>query len=67
MKDLGFIAILIIFIIMLPFLGALPFKWMWNYAVVSAITIAQPIGYWTAFCLMMFLSIFMVGSRSSTK
>lgn len=45
---------------------ALPFMWIWNYAVVAAVTVAKPIGYWTAFWLIVFLSVFVVDSRSSS-
>lgn len=43
---------------------AIPFMLMWNFAVVAAITVAKPIGYKVAFCLMMFISLFIAGSRS---
>ena len=49
----------------LSLLLAWPFMWLWNYAVVAAITVAKPIAYWTAVCLMMFMSAFVVGVRSS--
>jgi hypothetical protein len=44
-----------------------PFMWIWNYSVVAALTIANPIDYWVAFYLMLFVSMFLVGSRSGTK
>lgn len=44
-----------------------PFMWMWNYSVVSALSVAQPITYWPAFCLMMFISLFCIGSRTSNS
>lgn len=46
---------------------ALPFMWIWNYAVVSAIEIARPITYWPAFWLAFFLSMFVKSSSSSTS
>lgn len=46
---------------------ALPFMWIWNYAVVSAIEIAKPITYWPAFWLAFFLSMFVKSSSSSTS
>lgn len=45
-------------------LVAYPFMWIWNYAVVAAITIAKPIEYWVAYWLMLFISMFVAGSRS---
>lgn len=44
---------------------ALPFMWIWNYAVVSALTIAKPINYWVAFWLMLFVSFFFVSKNQS--
>lgn len=37
---------------------AFPFMWMWNYAVVEAVSVARPITFWPAFWLMMFCSSF---------
>jgi hypothetical protein len=48
-------------------LAALPFLWIWNYAVVAALTIARPITYWPAFWLLLFLGVFVAGSRESLK
>lgn len=45
---------------------AYPFMVMWNYAVVEAVSVARPITYWPAFCLMMFLSLFLVKSGTSS-
>lgn len=51
----------------LALLSAWPFMWMWNYAVVSAVTVASPITYWPAFCLMLFLALFVTGGRAGGK
>ena len=45
---------------------AWPFMWIWNYAVVSAVTIANPVSYWVAFWLMVFFSSWIAGSKSSS-
>lgn len=37
---------------------AYPFMLMWNYSVVAALTIANPIGYWQSFWLMMLIGLF---------
>lgn len=42
------------------------FMWLWNGAVVEALTVAKPIEYWTAFWLTFFLGIF-VRAKSSAK
>ena len=44
---------------------AWPFMWLWNYAIVSAIKVANPINYWVAFWLMMFIALFVRSTRSS--
>ena len=59
----GFVATFILFCLLL----AWPFGAMWNYAVVQAVTVAQPIEYWPAFWLMMFIGLFIAGSRSSSS
>ena len=45
---------------------AFPFMWMWNFAVVQAITVTQPIDYWVAFCLMMFIGLFIAGNNKKS-
>jgi hypothetical protein len=67
MKLSAFGLIVALFLMVLPavlLLLAWPFMFLWNYAVVSAITIAKPIGYWVSFWLMIFISVFIVGSKS---
>lgn len=51
----------------LSLLMAWPFMWLWNYAVVSAVTIAKPIGYWVAFWLACFSGIYVRASSSSSS
>lgn len=58
---------LLLGLIVLTMLIAWPFLAMWNYAVVQAVTIAQPLEYWPAFWLMLFVGLFFVGSRSSSR
>ena len=48
-------------------LFALPFMWLWNFAVVQAVTFANPIGFWVAWALMFFLGAFVSGARSSSS
>ena len=67
MQVLGYIAGFIATFIVLVLLFAFPFMWLWNYAVVSAVSVAQPITYWVALCLMTFLSAFVASSRSSSS
>ena len=46
---------------------AWPFMWLWNYAMVEAISIAMPLTYWPAYCLLLLVSFFLVGSHSGSK
>jgi hypothetical protein len=53
----------IVFIVGLSLLFAFPFMWAWNYAVVNAISVCQPISYWMAFVLMLFVGFFIRSSK----
>lgn len=69
-KVVGFFVILlgvVAFIAGVCLLLAWPFMWLWNYAVVQAISVTNPITYWPAFWLMLFISLFCVGSRTSSS
>lgn len=44
-----------------------PFMWVWNYAIVSAISVANPISYWVAFWLNLFLLYFLTRSGSNNS
>lgn len=61
--------LLVVFVVaaVISLLLAWPFMWMWNYAAVAALTVAKPITYWPAFCLMWFISLFMVRGSSSSS
>lgn len=61
-------ASLIIFgvVVAIGLLFAFPFMWIWNYAIVKAITIANPIDYWTAYLLTLFIGLFF-RAQISTK
>lgn len=60
-KIISIILAVIVFVVGLSILMAWPFLWIWNYAVVEALTIAKPIeSFWVAFWLMMFISGFLV-------
>lgn len=54
-------------VVLLMMIFAWPFMWIWNYAVVNALTIAKPITYWTAFWLSLFLSLYVRTSLPSSK
>lgn len=56
---------IVVFVVGLLLILAWPFMWMWNFAVVAAITVANPVDYWVAFCLMMFICLFVAGSKGS--
>ena len=61
---LGVVFVVVYILLLLIF--AYPFMLLWNYAVVAAISVANPIGYWVSFCLMIFISFFMIGSRNAS-
>jgi hypothetical protein len=64
----GAIVVIVLLVIAgLSLFLALPFMWIWNYAVVAAISGTNEIGYWVAFWLMLFISLFVAGSRGSSK
>jgi len=67
MKIAGIIGSMIVLSVAMCLLMAWPFMWIWNYAVVSAVTVTKPIGYWVAFWLMLFVSLFVAGSKSSVS
>ena len=56
-----------IFIFLLSAIVAIPFMLLWNFAVVSAITIAKPIGYLVSFGLTVFFLTFVGGAKTSSK
>ena len=58
---------IIVIAMMINLLLAFPFMWLWNYAVVSAISVAQPIEYWVSFWLMLFIVLFITGFNTSSK
>lgn len=58
---------IILLIILVTFAMAFPFMWMWNYAIVKAITVASPITYWPAYWMMLFINLWIGGSRSSSN
>ena len=59
------VVFVIVFVTAISLLLAYPFMWMWNYAVVKAVSVANPIDYWVAFTLMIFISLFISSSSSS--
>jgi len=44
---------------------AWPFMWIWNEVIVHAVTVAKPISYWGAYCMALFLSVFVKSSAAS--
>ncbi len=61
------IVLIIAVIVLCVLFGGYPFMWIWNYAVVKALTIAKPIEYWPAFWLAMFFAAFVRGNMFSGK
>jgi len=57
----------ILLIIVLCMVFAVPFALLWNYAVVKAIDVANPIDYPVAFCLLLFMILFVAGSKTSSE
>lgn len=64
-KVLGVIFGLVVIIFILAFMMALPFMWIWNYAVVAAISVANPINFRQAFWLAVFCATFLSSSSAS--
>lgn len=64
-KIVGVVCGFILLAMVIAFIAAFPFMWIWNYAVVGAISVANPIGYWQAFWLAAFLSMFKPNNSSS--
>ena len=62
------LAVLLVVVIFLGALGgiclllAFPFMWIWNYAVIAAVSVANPITYWNAFWLSIFMNAYVAGS-----
>jgi hypothetical protein len=46
---------------LLSFLVALPFQMLWNYAITHAFG-ARELGFWHAWCLMVFVAFYVQGS-----
>jgi hypothetical protein len=57
----------VVLVLGMSLITAWPFMWLWNYAVVSSVTIAKPITYWVAFWLSFFLSFFVLPHSSTSK
>lgn len=61
------LGVILALITVISLLMAWPFMWIWNYAMVSAVTFAKPITYWVAFWLAAFSSLFVRNSGSSNS
>ena len=61
------ILIVFVFVVVLCFIGAFILMHAWNYAVVAALSVAEPIGFWHALVLMVFVAPFFKGSSSSSS
>jgi hypothetical protein len=61
------ILILLVFAALVFVIGGLILMLAWNYAVVAAISVANPIGFWHALVLMLFVTPFFRGSSSSSS
>lgn len=57
----------VVLVAIIAIIFAYPFMLIWNYAVVAAIQVANPIEFWQAFWLMVFFSAFVSGSNSGGK
>ncbi len=70
-KDTCVMAAVAIFILgiagWIALLAAWPFMWGWNFAVVQAVSVAQPITYWPAFVLMWFMGFLIAARRSNSS
>lgn len=64
-KVIGVFIALIFACVIIAILMAYPFMLIWNYAVVAAIDVANPITFWQAFWLSLFCSMFLSGNRAS--
>lgn len=60
-------ASLIAAMLIIDLLLALPIMWMWNGALVPALTITKPIGYWQAFSILILSSILFKTNNLSKK
>jgi hypothetical protein len=65
LKWVGVIFILLVMVILLGLLMAWPFMWIWNYAVVAALSVANPITYWQAYWLSVFTTLVFRSQTSS--
>ena len=59
------LVLLIILIPLLLLLAGWIFQLLWNNAVVEAVTVCQPVDFWTAFMLMIFMSAFLASKGYS--
>jgi hypothetical protein len=68
MKEAIFAVIgIITLIVLLTFAMAFPFMWIWNYAIVKAVTIANVVSYWPAYWMMLFVNIWIGTSVSKNN
>jgi len=58
---MGFVAVAAV----ISTLVAWPFMWMWNYSIAPTIDGVRPIAYWPAYCLMWFISLFLLNGNTS--
>lgn len=59
------VAGLILGFFIISLLLAFPFMILWNYAAVSALTVAKPIGFWVSFWLLFLLSWIMSMAKNN--
>lgn len=55
------------FVVLVSFAMAFPFMWIWNFAIVKAISIANIITYWPAYWMMLFINIWVGTSVSQNS
>lgn len=67
MEILGLLVFVIFIAVIWSIIMAYPFMLMWNYVVVEAVTICNPVEFWEAFWLMLFISLFIKNSTTTSK
>lgn len=55
----------IVVVLILAAIFAVPFMFAWNYAMVAAVSVANPINFYQAFVLMFMIAFYMTGSNTS--
>jgi len=69
MHYLSLVTIAILVVVTFALMATWPFLWIWNFAVVAALTVAKPLTYWRAFWLLVLLASFpgYIATRSTER